>query len=67
MEALNFSGLYSERSFNARNKITAINLKERTVDLSVDKLPGKEVETTVAVRWFYITYQNADCIPIHYT
>lgn len=40
METLNIPGLYLERSFNARNKITPINLKERTVDLRVDK-PGK--------------------------
>lgn len=50
VETLNFSGLYLERSFNARNKITPINIKERPVDLRIDK-PGKETETTV--RRFY--------------
>lgn len=66
METLNLSGLYLERSFNARNKIIPINLKERTVDLSIDK-PGKEIELTVTVRKFYKTYQIAGYIPIYYT
>lgn len=52
VETLNFSGLYLERSFNARNKITPINIKERTVGLRIDR-PCEEIETTL--RFYKLT------------